>query len=472
MRAILILLFISILSSTVQAQNRQQQKADSVFLLVKKYFNEKNTDAIYGLAGVNFKKDLSLVTLKNLFDNQLYPLGEIKESAFISFKNNKIATYKLKYASLNLQLLMSLDDQDKLELFLLQPYKEPAGDKTALAASSNALRSLTDRIVDSAARTYIQKANTVGMCIGVLKDGKVTTYGYGETVKGNGKLPNTDNFFEIGSITKTFTATILAYYVNQGKIKLSDPVTQFLPDSVAANPALKGITLVSLSNHTSGLPSLPDNFELYSKDPLNPYKSYTKASLYAYLKTCKLKSTPGERYAYSNLAVGLLGTILEKVSGQTFEQMVTTTVCKPLGMLSTAQYLNPLLSPRFVQVYNEEGNPTPAWDFDVLAPCGALRSTMSDLLLYTRANMHSGADKLSKALALTHQLTFNKDVKLGLGWHIITIDGVNYYFHNGGTYGSSSFLAFNTEKNIAVIILSNARESTDKIGIDILKKLQ
>jgi CubicO group peptidase (beta-lactamase class C family) len=140
-------------------------------------------------------------------------------------------------------------------------------------------------------------------------------------------------------------------------------------------------------------------------------------------------------------------------------------------MFSTDQYLNPLLAPRFVQPYNAQGQPTPGWDFDVLAACGALRSTLNDMLLWAKANLHPGADELSKAIALTHQVTFAKDVKIALAWHIITVDGIDYYFHNGGTYGCSSFLAFNPDRNIAVVVLSNSAESTDALGTGILRKL-
>ena len=107
----------------------------------------------------------------------------------------------------------------------------------------------------------------------------------------------------------------------------------------------------------------------------------------------------------------------------------------------------------------------------MLAPCGALRSTVNDLLRYARINMHPGADKLGKAIALTHQITFTKDVKIGLGWHVIAVNGVNYYFHNGGTYGSNSFMAFNAEKNVAIVVLSNAYEPTDPVGTGILGKI-
>jgi CubicO group peptidase (beta-lactamase class C family) len=152
--------------------------------------------------------------------------------------------------------------------------------------------------------------------------------------------------------------------------------------------------------------------------------------------------------------------------------MVHDVVTKPLRMLSTSQYINPLALPRAVQVYNQAGIPTEPWDFDVLAPCGALRSTLNDMLIYSQANLHPGTDELSKAIALTHKITFNKDVKVGLAWHIITLNGLEYIFHNGGTNGSSSFLAFNTDKNIAIVILSNCAESTDLVGAGILKAIQ
>jgi len=470
---IAIVIFSFCLSLQTSAQSIEQQKTDSVFQLVKKQFNNKQADSLYALGGVDLKKALIIEAFRNICNNQLFTLGQIKEWSLVSFVNNKFATYKLQFnTGTVLQLLMSLDDQDKLKVFLFQPYKKPEGNKPTLAASSNPLRSIIDKKVDTVARGYIQKANTVGLSIGVLKDGKITTYNYGETASDNSKLPTANTIFEIGSITKTFTSTLLAYYVNEGKVKLNDPITKYLPDSVAANPALKDVTLLSLSNHTSGLARLPDNINTPNIDTLNPYKYYTKTLLFAYLKTCKLNSKPGEQYTYSNLAVGLLGTILERVSGQSFEEMVTGIITKPLQMNSTVQHITPLLKPNFATVYNEDGKQTPAWDFSALAPCGALRSTVNNLLIYARANMNKGNTKLSKAFELTHAITFNKDVKLGLAWHVITVNGKEYYFHNGGTYGSSSFLAFNAEENIAIVVLSNCGENTDEVGTDILKKLQ
>jgi CubicO group peptidase (beta-lactamase class C family) len=471
MKKLLFPITVLLITLNASAQSRQQQKVDSVFQQFKKYFNQRNADAIYNMAGDDFQKELSIDAFNNVAINQLFPLGDIKESSLISFVNNSTATYKLKFSSTTLQLLMNLDKRDKLSLFLFQEYQEPVSDKTALVITSNPMRTQMDKKIDTVARKYIQKSNTAGVIIGVIDKGQTYIYSYGETIKRNGKLPNADNFFEIGSITKTFTATLLAWFVNEGKVKLTDPIVKFLPDSVATNPGLQQITLLNLINHTSGLPRIPDNLISHATDPLNPYKDYTKDLLYSYLKSCKPDSKPGEKYQYSNLGVGLLGNILEVVSHEPFSQLSREIICKPLNMFSTDQYLNPLLALRFVQIYNMGGQPTEAWDFDVLSSCGALKSTMNDMLLYAKANLSAGTDSLSKAIALTHKLTFTKDVKIAMAWHIITVNGVGYYFHNGGTNGSSSFLAFNADKKVAVVVLSNAAESTDALGTGILQEL-
>lgn len=470
----LIILLSLVFISVKSLAQTQQQRVDSVFQLVKKQFNTKQADSLYSLAGADLKKDLLIETFRNICVNQLFPLGKIQQASLISFQNNKISTYKLTFGSGNiLQLLMSLDDVNKLQLFLFQPYKEPVGVKSTLEPTSNPLKTDEDRKVDGPARAYIQRANTVGLCIGVINNGNISTYNYGETAKGNGKLPSADNIFEIGSLTKTFTATLLAYYVNEGRVKLSDPIIKYLPDSVTANPALDGITLLMLSNHTSGLPRLPEDFGKHVRDAANPYQYYTQDLMFSYLKHYKTTAKPGVEYSYSNFAVGLLGKILEHVSGgESYEQMVTEMITKPLNMNETAQHETHMQKSEMVPVYSEDGAETPNWDWDALAPAGAFNSSMNDLLIYARANLTKNLTRLGKAIELTHQITYTKEPSVGLGWHVITVNGVAYYFHDGGTGGSSTFFAFNIEKNIAVIALSNSAESTYNMGIDILKQLQ
>jgi len=465
------ILVLSFASLTTSAQSIQQQKTDSVFQIIKTEFNNKQADNLYALTGETFKNNVSLDKFRDIANTQLFSIGDILESKLVSFVNNKIATYKLVFSTVTLQMLISLDDDDKLGLFLFQPYKESVFLKPAPVATSNHLITRTDKVIDTLARTYIQKISTAGLSIGIYKNGKFSTYNYGETEKGNRKLPTDNTIYEIGSITKTFTATLLAYYVNEGKVQLTDPITKYLPDSIAANPSLQSVTLLNLSNHTSGLPSIPDNLDPKTVDPANPYKDYTKQMMFAYLESCKLNSKPGTQYVYSNLAVALLGIILENVNGQPYDQMVNEIITKPLAMNSTEAFLTPIQKQRFAAVYNQDGQQTPVWDWGAIAACGILKSSVNDMLLYAKANMANGSSKLSQAFALTHQITFDKNIKLGLNWILITVNGTDYYFHNGGTGGSSSFLAFNAEKNIAVVVLSNCAESTDALGAGLLKKL-
>lgn len=466
---ILILLLVSISFSSISQS--MQQKNDSIVVSLKKYINTKNADAIYNLTGKDYQKKLSKTFLTDFLNKQIFPLGEIKESSFLNF-NNQTSNYRLSFDKVALQLSIILDQDNKVELFLFKPYQPEKPNKPELVASSNPMQTDLDKKIDGVIRTYIQKSNTVGLSVGIIYADKNSIYNYGETAKGNGKLPDANTIFEIGSITKTFTATLLAYFVDQHKISLSDPITNYLPDSVAKNIVLKEVSVQMLSNHTSGLAGLPDNFFTEKTNQLNPYKNYTKEMLFTYLKDCKLKSKPGEVYAYSNMAVGLLGIILERISGQTYEQLVKTIICKPLKMENTIEHLSPIEKNNFVKVYNEAGNETPAWDFDALQACGSLRSTVNDLLKYVKANMKVGNDELSKAIQLTHKVTADKSRKVGLGWHFANIGNSEYLFHGGGTGGSSSFFAFNPEKKVAVIILSNAVESTDATGVNLIKLLR
>lgn len=466
-RSLLLIIFAIVISFNSSAQPSQKRN-DSVFTLVQKYINDKNADALYALTGEGFRGRVAKEAFTHVSQQNLFAAGAIKEASLIKFTAG-LSSYKVVFEFATFEIGLSLDNKNQMERFFFKPF---ATEKESAVPSTNKLQTLLDKQLDTIARKYIQKASTVGLCIGIIKDGKMSTYSYGETVRDNKTLPDENTLFEIGSITKTFTATLLAYYVNEHKVSLSDPITKYLPDSVAANKELKDITLVMLSNHTSGLAGLPDNFWPNASDPLNPYKDYNRSLMFSYLKSCKPDTTAGAQYNYSNLGVSLLANILEHVSGKSFEQMVEEVICKPLHMSSTVQHMNDALKKRFVSVYSDKGIPTTAWDLDAFAGAGALHSSVHDLLLYAAANLKTGKDPLSKAIALTHQITNTKTHDVGLGWHQITQKGDNVIWHNGGTYGSSSYLAFIPAKNVAVVVLSNSAVSTDAVGLGILGLLQ
>ena len=453
------------------AQNSTQHKVDSVCELVKKYFNEKSSSQLYSLTGQAFKTALSPDAFKTVCDNNLFPLGEMKQVLYEK-NDNGVSKYKAVFGSVNLSLLISLDKNDKIELFLFKPYIDEKAKKTYKIPSSNPLRSPLDKELDSAVQPYITARATAGLSIGVLKDGQNFFYGYGETARRNKQLPDEHTIYEIGSLTKTFTATLLADAVINGKVKLDDPINKFLPDSI---PKLQyqgiPVTLATLSNHSSGLARMPSNF--HSSDDSNPYKDYNRNDLFAFLKNTEPAYKPGIKYQYSNLAAGTLGVILERIYDKSYEELFIEKICKPLHMNETRQYLRREDAARFAKGYNEDGAYNSQWDFSALSAAGAIRSTVADLLKYAKANLGEAPPDVNKAIQLTHAVTLvDGETKVGLGWHYIKPGIDEVIFHNGQTGGYHSYVAINLKRKFAVVILSNCSRGTEDIGAAIMKWME
>ena len=474
MKSISLLLFFIEITLAATSQSSQLQKNDSVCLLVKKYFNEKSFEKLYQLSGEGFQKQIGPEKFKSISENNLFPLGEMKETVFE--KNvNSVSFYKAVFPSMSLFLLVSLDSAGKLETFLFQPYKDEKAKKDYQVPFSNPLVTALDKEVDTIAGSYIKQMNTVGLSVGILQDGKMHFYGYGETAIGNKTIPDSATIFEIGSISKTFTATLLAIAVGEGKVRLDDPVNKYLPDSI---PLLqynnRVVTLRDLSNHTSAIPRMPSNFQSTVVDPKDPYINYSIGNLYAFLKHLQLTREPGKEYEYSNMAVGLLGTILQKIYHRSYEELILKYICNPLGMNDTRVSIRKNDSSFFAKGYNANGVYNGPWNLpSSFAGAGAIRSTARDMLKYADANSGKAPGSLGKAMQLTHDTTFSDNqATIGLGWHYIQPGDKKVLFHNGGTGGYRTYLAINTQKKIAVVILSNCATSPDQEGNALMKWLE
>lgn len=336
----------------------------------------------------------------------------------------------------------------------------------ALAGQGAAAQALSD----SAARTLItQRVDAgmgVGIVVGLLDAGgsRVVTWGR----SGTARPLDASTVFEIGSISKVFTALVLADMVRTGDVALDDPVAKYLPATVTV-PARNGrqITLLDLATQSSGLPRLPTN--LAPKDPANPYADYTAAQLYDFLRGYQLPRDPGARYEYSNLGFALLGHALALRAGKPWEQVVTERVIRPLGLKDTRITLTPSMQARFAAGH-ADGEPVASWDFSVVAPAGALRSTASDMLRFVAAAMDT-AGPLASVFRATEQarrvITPNR-LEIGLGWHILHIDGRDIVWHNGGTGGYHAFAGFEPATRRGVVILANSTDDIDDIGVHLL----
>jgi len=309
----------------------------------------------------------------------------------------------------------------------------------------------------------------VAMVVGVIDPSGRRTVAYAK----NGEGPvDANTVFEIGSVTKVFTALLLAEAVKRGEVALTDPVSKYLPPDVKVpERGGKKITLADLATHTSGLPRMPTNF--HPKDPANPYADYTVPQLYEFLGTVVLTHDIGSTYDYSNLGGGLLGHALARRAGTDYETLVRTRILEPLGMKSTAITLSKSMKERLTPGHDATFHQVANWDLPTLAGAGALRSTANDLLTFLAANIGIEKSPLSDAMAAmiaTRRPTGTPNLEIALGWHIWTRDGHEIIWHNGGTGGYRTWIGFEPKTRTGVVVLSNTSTNAgaDDIGLHLL----
>lgn len=289
------------------------------------------------------------------------------------------------------------------------------------------------------------------LAIAVIKDGKTSYYGFLKDNNNICTVQNEDSIFEIGSITKIFTSTILSDLVLRKRLDLDDDIQQYF--DFPFNDKTK-ISLLSLANHTSGLKSHPSNYEITIEKLINFYREYNKDMLNDYLQNeLQIPKTDKKRYEYSNLGVGLLGYVLELSQNKPFKELMQEKVFDKHKMSNTYMDRSKIKN-ELVIALDKDGKETENWDFDILFGCGGVLSSVSDLAKFVSTHF----DESNKELALTRKATFTVDneMKVGLGLHIIkTSDNNDIYWHNGGSGGYKSAMEFDMETKSAAIVLSN-----------------
>lgn len=307
---------------------------------------------------------------------------------------------------------------------------------------------------------------SVGMVVGMIGPQGPRVVGYGKMGAGDPRTPDGDTVFEIGSVTKVFTSLLLADMVQRGEMKLDDPVSKYLPATVKVpERGGKKITLLDLATQSSGLPPMPTNFK--PKDPQNPYADYTPAQMYEFLSGYELTRDPGAKYEYSNLGVGLLGHALTLRAGKDYETLVRERILKPLKMESTAITFSPAMKAHLAAGHDAQLAPAANWDFATLAGAGAIRSTANDMLKFLSAWIGYTPSPLAAAMKTqlaTRRPTGVANLDIALGWHILSNYDREIIWHNGGTGGYHSFVAFDPKSRTGVVVLSNSANDIDDIG--------
>jgi D-alanyl-D-alanine-carboxypeptidase/D-alanyl-D-alanine-endopeptidase len=315
----------------------------------------------------------------------------------------------------------------------------------------------------------------VGVAVGVWWQGESWTFARGRIGVERPVPPDADTIFEIGSVTKVFTATVLADMVEEGVVALDDPVQLHLPRAVELPVRGRPMTLADLATQTSGLPRLPPGFvrrSLAHRD--DPYAGFNEIDLERAIAHVELKGSPGEKLRYSNLGYGLLGYLLAHRAEQSFEQLVRERVCEALGLRDTSISIPDEKRQRFADGHNRRGRPVAHWDLGALVGAGGLRSTVTDLLRFLAVQHEPPPTRLGRAVQATHVARAHRG-KLAqcLGWVRLPLrrDSSEMLWHNGGTGGFRSFVGFVGEREVGVAVLSNCSRSVDAIGFRLLEAI-
>ncbi|TCI92278.1 serine hydrolase domain-containing protein [Tenacibaculum sp. M341] len=273
-------------------------------------------------------------------------------------------------------------------------------------------------------------------------------------------INNTNNIFEIGSITKVFTSIALSSMINNNEVSLSESLQEQF-DFPILN--VGNITFKHMANHTSGLPRLPSNIdEIENFNPKDPYATYTFNNLKSYLQNHVTLSNPiGSTYEYSNIATGILGYCLAKKRNTTYEELLQELIFKPLNMNSSTTLLNKVNISDLIEPRNINGEIQSHWNFtETTTATGSIKSSVKDMEKFIRKNFEN-----NPVYNLPQQKTFEKETDnyVGLGWGIYESEDFSLLAHDGGTGGFSSILIMDKNKKIGVLILSNVEDYHEKI---------
>ncbi|HYG65844.1 MAG TPA: serine hydrolase, partial [Thermoanaerobaculia bacterium] len=307
-----------------------------------------------------------------------------------------------------------------------------------------------------------------GAAVLVMKDGEVLLRkGYGMANLELGVPITPDMVFELGSVSKPFTATAILMLAERGKLSIEDDVTRHLPGFPTHG---RKVTLAHLLSHTSGVPNFTSLPDWVGKQRLD----LTVDELIGLFRGRPLDFEPGERYSYSNSGYVLLGAVIEKISGRTYEEFIEEEIFKPLGMTASRYGRAAEVIPGRVDGYEPDPKSGPhekRWrnspylSMNIPYAAGALLSTLDDMARWDRA-VTEGTLLPRAALermVTPFRLNSGKPARYGLGWTLSELAGHEVVEHNGATLGFMSHMLRVPDERLLVLVMSNYPAKTPRV---------
>jgi D-alanyl-D-alanine-carboxypeptidase/D-alanyl-D-alanine-endopeptidase len=281
-----------------------------------------------------------------------------------------------------------------------------------------------------------------------------------------------DTKFEIGSITKVFTALLLAESERRGRVSRDDPAAKYLlPRDDPAQASLSKITLLSLTTHTSGLPRLPSNIGTKPDAMSDPYATYDRAMLVEALKIHGSNVQVGVEGSYSNFGAAVLGEALAAAWGTTYTEALDEHVLAPLGMKDTSVGIAGQPPPTDLAPGHVGGKRVSNWTAQAFAPAGSIRSSARDMAIFMKAAIGGPDAPLHASFQATETplRPFGEaGGYIGMGWMLPDDKENPFAWHNGATAGSHSYIAVRLKRKAGIVILANFQKGPEGLGAELL----
>lgn len=378
-----------------------------------------------------------------------------------------------------------------------QPIQPPATPRLVNARPTHLPKTVVDAI-EAKIKQTMQTSHTPGLAVGiVISDHVVYAQGFGVADSATGKPMTPDTTIMLASVSKTFTSAAVMQMIEQGKIDLDAPITKYLPDFKMADEQYKQITIHQLLSHQSGM---PDFFDLVPEYWHTNKSDNSPEALDTYvrnLQNAKLDNPPGTTWSYSTNGFIVLGDMVAKVSGESYEAYIHDHIFKPLGMdhssfLCTELDSNSLSSPYILDETKSKAVKADFFPYNrAIAPGDGLCSNVTDMAKWMLLHLNHGTFNAAQILKPdSYNLLWKTEAKTnfasvlgptaseyGLGWYLADLDGHRVVSHAGGTAGFHAAMLLAPNEHIGVVVLGNLLEYPAvpfyalDIGTEVLKLL-
>lgn len=307
-----------------------------------------------------------------------------------------------------------------------------------------------------------------GFILGIIDHDSVYMIGFGTAEKGSDQPVSNTSKFQIGGLTKVFTAHLCQILHDQNVLSYEKPVNEYLPDSFQ-NSILDQVSILDLLTHASGLQGPPENIGTVQTRVQDPYHNYGRHHLSEYLKNITVLNND-RTYHYAHINYALIEIILEHITGQSFRILMDTYIFRPAGMIHSAIDDHPgQLTPG----YDRTGRKIPPWNFGSFRASEGMVTTCGDLCRYLQAQLLSGQPvSFHRLLPPRHKIEGTKKTYTATGWHLFkNRNAPDIYLHSGKTDGHAASIHFMPDTKTAVILLANSPGKMDGLATLVLRML-